>query len=130
MSWYLEALRKYADFSGRSRRKEYWLFTLFNAIITMVVMFIDTQADLHGMLYAVYSLGVFIPSLAVTVRRLHDTDHRGWWLLIAFVPLIGFLVLLYFLVIDGDPGKNRFGPNPKKVKKVAAPSGLEDPALL
>lgn len=121
MHWYVEVLKKYAVFSGRSRRKEYWLFVLFNVIFTFVLGFIDGLAGLvdstsgYGPLGGLYTLAILIPSIAVGVRRLHDTDRSGWWLLIALVPLIGALVLLVFLASDSQAGSNRYGLNPKEV---------------
>ena len=119
MNWYLEALKKYAVFQGRARRKEYWYFVLFNILISIVLALIDVatgtfsaQAGL-GLLGAIYTLGVLIPGIAVTVRRLHDADHSAWWLLIVFVPLIGLIVLLVFMFQDSHPGANKYGPNPK-----------------
>ncbi|MBN9690500.1 MAG: DUF805 domain-containing protein [Verrucomicrobia bacterium] len=120
MSWYLAVIKKYAVFSGRARRKEYWYFILFNTLISIVLGIIDGVAGTFnaevgiGLLGGIYGLFAFIPSLAVFVRRLHDTDHTGWWILIGFVPLIGAVVLLLFLVRDSTPGSNRFGPNPKE----------------
>jgi uncharacterized membrane protein YhaH (DUF805 family) len=133
MEWYLRVLQKYADFEGRARRKEYWMFFLFHVII--VVGLIVVGAVLGGIAgaalgrngqglaaviaaiftgaYILYALGVFIPSLAVTVRRLHDTGRSGWWWLITFVPF-GGLVLLVFTVEDSQRGDNQYGPNPKE----------------
>ena len=119
MNWYLEVLRKYLVFEGRARRKEYWFFVLFNIIIAMILAIIDgTIGTLNpetgvGMLSGIYSLAVLIPTFAVAIRRLHDTDRSGWWLLIGLVPLLGGLVLLVFFVLDGTPGTNQFGPSPK-----------------
>ena len=121
MSWYLEALKKYAVFSGRSRRAEYWYFVLFNLIVLIVLELIDALLGTYslvqgiGLLSGIYSLGVIIPSLAVTVRRLHDIDRTGWWILINLIPLIGTIVLLVFAVTDGTPGSNQYGANPKEV---------------
>lgn len=119
MNWYLAALKKYADFSGRARRKEYWFFALFNFLITLALIFVDVsigglspEAGL-GMFSGLYSLGVLIPSIAVTVRRLHDSDKTGWWILIGLIPLIGAIVMLVFMVIDGTPGNNSYGSDPK-----------------
>ena len=120
MNWYLEVLKKYAVFSGRARRKEYWFFVLFNLIISLVLTFIDSALGTlneetgYGLLSGVYSLAVLIPSLAVAVRRLHDTGRTGWWLLIGLIPLIGLIVLLIFFVQDSKPGDNEYGPNPKE----------------
>ncbi len=119
MSWYIEAFKKYAVFSGRSRRKEYWYFVLFNVIAAVVLSLIDmllgtfSSSSNIGLLSGIYSLAVIIPTLALSVRRLHDTDRSGWWILIGLVPLIGSIVLLVFYVMDSTPGQNRFGPNPK-----------------
>lgn len=121
MNWYIEVLKKYADFSGRARRKEYWYFALFNLIITFILGMIDgftgsfsTKAGI-GILGGIYMLAVLIPSISVSVRRLHDTDRSGWWLLIGLIPLIGFIVLLVFMVQDSKPGQNEFGSNPKEI---------------
>jgi len=118
MNWYLAVLRKYAVFSGRARRKEYWMFSLFNVIIGgLLGLFegmtgIAAQTD-QSVLASLYALAVVLPGLAVAVRRLHDTGRSGWWLLIGIVPLIGALFLLFFFVQDSDPGSNQYGPNPK-----------------
>jgi uncharacterized membrane protein YhaH (DUF805 family) len=119
LSWYLEALKKYAVFSGRSRRKEYWYFVLFNIIVAIVLAGIDALLGTRssyagaGLLSGIYGLAVIIPSLAVTVRRLHDIDRSGWWIFINLIPLIGAIVLLVFAVSEGTPGNNRYGPSPK-----------------
>ncbi|MDQ0992321.1 DUF805 domain-containing protein [Streptomyces sp. V3I7] len=110
MSWFLEALKKYAVFSGRARRKEYWMFTLFAIIIYIALIVIARVAE--APLLMVLILGLFLPSLAVSVRRLHDTGRTGWWMLIGFVPL-GGIVLLVFDCLDSEPGDNKYGPNPK-----------------
>lgn len=118
MSWYLAVLKNYVGFSGRARRKEYWFFALFNFIIMLALIFIDVSmmggngGTGVGVLSGLYSLAVLIPSLAVTVRRLHDTDRSGWWILIGIIPLIG-LVLLVFMFLDGTPGNNSYGSDPK-----------------
>ncbi len=118
MNWYLEVLRKYAVFSGRARRKEYWMFFLFNLIIYFVLGIIGEIVRIApqingGVLASIYALGVLIPGVAVGVRRLHDTNRSGWWLLINFVPLIGTVVLIVFMVQDSQTGDNRYGQNPK-----------------
>jgi len=120
MDWYLEALKKYAVFSGRARRKEYWYFALFNIIASIALGFIDGLSGFFspeagiGLLGGLYSLAILIPSIAVSIRRLHDTDRSGWWLLISIIPLIGAIVLLVFLIQDSSPNDNRFGANPKE----------------
>lgn len=121
MNWYIEVLKKYAVFNGRARRKEYWYFILFHMIISLVVGVIDGLTGSFsgevgvGLLGAIYALALLIPSIAVIVRRLHDTDRSGWWILISLIPLIGTIVLIVFLVLDSTPGANRFGENPKEV---------------
>ncbi|MBD1913836.1 MULTISPECIES: DUF805 domain-containing protein [unclassified Leptolyngbya] len=114
MEWYLTALQKYAVISGRARRREYWYFVLFNFLISLGLGIIDGVLGLTiegglGVLGGLYSLAVFIPGTAVTVRRLHDTGRSGWWLLLVLVPLIGPLVVLFFLVGDSQPGTNQYG---------------------
>lgn len=138
MEWYLKCLRQYADFSGRARRKEYWMFILFNAIISFVLGFIDGLLGLNLLSY-IYALVIFIPSLAVSVRRLHDIGRCGWWYLLPMVPFIGLSALLAFgsftssaaiilglaalgtgilmlvwFCTDSERGSNKWGPNPKE----------------
>jgi len=120
MNWYIEVLKKYAVFQGRARRKEYWMFTLFNVLIAMGLAFIDVFAGLAnedgvGALSTIYSLAVLLPGLGVAVRRLHDIGRSGWWLLIALVPVVGAVVLIVFAVLDSEPGSNEYGPNPKAI---------------
>jgi len=118
MNWYLKVLKQYADFNGRARRKEYWMFELFNIIIVMILAVIDTLLGTDGVLLVLYVLSVFIPSIAVTVRRLHDTGRSGWWILIDFVPLVGPIWLFVLMVLDSQPGENQYGPNPKEVNSA------------
>ncbi len=118
MHWYIDVLRKYTVFEGRARRKEYWIFALISALILIFLSLIDEMTgwkvwDDEGVLSLVYSIAVFVPTLAVVVRRLHDTDRSGWWVLIALIPLVGAIVLLVFLILKGNEGDNRFGPDPK-----------------
>ncbi|MGR5114365.1 DUF805 domain-containing protein [Photobacterium damselae subsp. damselae] len=119
MQWYLKVLRNYFGFKGRARRKEYWYFFLFNTIIAIVLSIADlvfkteVTAQGTGMISSIYSLLILIPSIAVGVRRLHDLDKSGWWMLIGIIPLIGAIVLIYFFVQDGQASSNRFGPDPK-----------------
>lgn len=109
--YYIGVLKKYAVFSGRVQRKEYWMFFLFNIIISFLLALV--KFDIVGFIYA---FAVLIPSIAVGVRKLHDTNHSGWWLLIALIPFAGAIVLLVFVSQDGQPGKNKYGPNPKGAK--------------
>ncbi len=115
MNWYLEVLKKYADFSGRARRKEYWMFALFNFIIAFVLGFIEGLVGGPGFIGFIYALAVIIPGIAVSVRRLHDTNRSGWWLLILLVPIVGIIVILVFMVQDSQAGDNQYGANPKAV---------------
>ena len=120
MSWFILALKKYATFSGRARRKEYWFFVLFYVLISIVAAVIDVMTGSFdstmgmGMLGLLVALALLIPSLAVAVRRLHDTDRSGWWVLLCLIPLIGGIWLLVLLCLDSTPGENQYGPNPKE----------------
>ena len=122
MNWYLQVLKKYAVFNGRARRKEYWYFALFNIIIGFVLGFVDGVVGSYspeaglGLLGGIYSLFVFIPSIAVSVRRLHDTERSGWWLFIVLIPLIGAIMLLIFMIQDSRTEPNKYGENPKKAE--------------
>ncbi len=119
MNWYVDVLKKYAVFEGRARRQEYWMWCLLNFIIAIVLGIVDRGAGLMigeagtGILGSIYSLAVLCPGIAVAIRRLHDTGRSGFWLLITFVPCIGVIVLLVFLIQDSEPNANQHGPNPK-----------------
>ena len=113
MNWYLAVIKQYAVFSGRSRRQEYWMFTLINIIISIELSFIDGAVGTAGVLQGIYGLALLLPSIGVTIRRLHDTGHSAWWIFIGVVPIIGAIIMIIFLVKDSDPGENRYGPNPK-----------------
>lgn len=119
MDWYLKALKQYFDFSGRARRKEFWYFNLFNIIFFYVLLFIfGAIADASGNIWIiflsyVYSLLTLIPSLAVSVRRLHDIGKSGAYILLSFIPLIGFIWLLILWCMEGESRPNQWGENPK-----------------
>ncbi len=119
MHWYIQALKRFADFKGRSRRKEYWMFALFNVIFSILTTLIDNAFGTDSFVYylgvfsLLYGLFVFIPFLAVSVRRLHDTGKTGWMLLIAIIPIIGALWLLVLFATEGTRGTNMYGPDPK-----------------
>jgi uncharacterized membrane protein YhaH (DUF805 family) len=108
MEWFLMVLKKYSEFTGRSRRKEYWMFYLFSLIISMVLSIVDGAVlGLEGFgINTIYSLGMFIPTLAVGVRRMHDVGKSGWFLLIPFYNL-------YLLCTNGEVGPNQYGSDPK-----------------
>lgn len=120
MNWYLKVLKQYADFSGRARRKEYWMFVLFNMIFAFVAMIIDSMLNLsfegigYGPIYGLYTLVMIIPSLSVVVRRLHDVGKSGWMFLISLIPLVGAIWLLVLIVTDSQEGANKWGENPKE----------------
>jgi len=131
--WFLEPLKKYSQFSGRARRKEFWQFTLFSTGITFVLAFCEGMFGLStntqvSVLAGIYSLAVLVPSIAVSVRRLHDTNRSGWWSMIGMIPLVGSIVLLVYMAADGTSGSNRFGPNPKAPPPGIAPAGTAPPA--
>jgi uncharacterized membrane protein YhaH (DUF805 family) len=121
MNYWLAALEKYAVFSGRARRSEYWYFVLFNAIFgigwgIMAGFFGALGGANHltiEILAQLFTLVTLLPAIAVAVRRLHDTGRSGWWCLLQLVPVVGTIVVLVFLVEDGQPGENLYGPNPK-----------------
>ena len=128
MNWYLYVLKNYATFSGRARRKEYWMFFLFNVLISLGLGVLDVVAGTYSVEYetgffsGLYSLFVLIPSIAVGVRRLHDTNRSGWWIVISLIPIIGVLVLLVFMCLDSQPGTNRFGANLKEAASQTLPT--------
>jgi uncharacterized membrane protein YhaH (DUF805 family) len=135
MEWMILPLKRYAQFSGRSRRKEYWMFFLFIILCSIILGFLDGMlglggglthysyggggaygagANAHGgILSDIFSLAILIPGLAVSVRRLHDIDKSGWWILIGLIPLVGWIIVIVWYCTDGTRGPNRFGPDPK-----------------
>ena len=127
MHWVRTVFSKYAVFQGRAQRAEYWYFVLFYVVAYTILGFLDGSLAREGeelqwgLLTGVFALATLVPSLAVSVRRLHDTNRSGWWMLLVFLPLIGQLVLLVFMVLDGTPGANRFGPDPKQQPRLPAP---------
>ncbi|MBP2050592.1 uncharacterized membrane protein YhaH (DUF805 family) [Streptomyces griseochromogenes] len=113
----MDVLKKYVVFNGRARRQEYWMFFLFNVIISIVLAIIDAAMG-SSVLGIIYALATLLPGLGVTVRRLHDTDRSGWWILIALIPLIGTIILIVFLATEGKAEPNQHGPNPKYAPAV------------
>lgn len=116
MNHYLAVLKKYAEFNGRSSRTEFWMYTLFNIIISVVLQVLIAALPDMAMIFTgvllVYALGTLIPSLAVAVRRLHDIGKSGWAILFGLIPVIGGIILIVFYVKESQPGTNQFGPNP------------------
>ncbi|MFI0937342.1 DUF805 domain-containing protein [Streptomyces sp. NPDC021020] len=113
MRWYIRALRKYADFDGRARRKEYWMYTLFTVIGFLVVGYVKLKMS-SEIPYYTYLFAFLIPSTAVTCRRLHDIGKSGWFALLGFIPLIGVIIMLVFTTTEGDRGRNAYGLDPKQ----------------
>ena len=120
MDWMMMPLRRYADFSGRSRRKEYWMLILGVFIAAIVLSVIDGMmgmsgavAGLYGPLTTLLLLALIIPGIAVQVRRFHDQDKSGWFVLLGLIPVVGSIAVLVFMCLEGTAGDNRFGPDPK-----------------
>jgi uncharacterized membrane protein YhaH (DUF805 family) len=127
MTDFINVFKKYADFSGRAHRREYWMFTLFNTLIIFALSLIGIGFVVYNInpaiiigIISVYGLAVIIPSLALTVRRLHDIDKSGWLFFITFVPAVGGIILFVFSVLDGTPGDNQYGPDPKVETPIVA----------
>ena len=112
MSWYIQAIKNYCNFSGRARRKEYWMFALISAVIASVLGIVDGIIGIN-IFTSLYSLFIVIPELSLSFRRLHDIDKSAWWLLIVFVPVVGAIVLLLFSLKPGTIGANNYGDDPK-----------------
>lgn len=113
MHWYINALRNYVGFSGRARRKEYWLFLLFTFLICFLLGFIRGLFQQPFTLVPIYLYVTFLPSLALQVRRLQDSGNSGWLALLGFIPYVGAIIMLILSCLDSQPGPNRYGPNPK-----------------
>lgn len=125
MKWYLKCFKQYANFDGRARRKEYWMFFLFNFIFSLVAVALDNLLGTSnpevgiGVVYGLYVLLVLVPGIAVTVRRLHDIGKSGWMILVALIPLAGPIWLLVLAVTNSDQGQNQYGENPKRAEVIA-----------
>ncbi|TWT07154.1 DUF805 domain-containing protein [Planococcus sp. CPCC 101016] len=119
MKEFLDVFKKAFNFSDRSRRKEFWIFTLWVFIISIVLAIVEYATGLVidpdiGILTTIFSLLVLIPSLSVTVRRLHDIGRTGWWILLALIPLLGWIALFVLTLLDSESGSNKYGSNPKE----------------
>jgi uncharacterized membrane protein YhaH (DUF805 family) len=125
MQWFVMAMKNFLQFSGRSRRSEYWYFVLFYVPIHFVFAFIDISLGWVrtgsgiGPLSGLLTLVMFLPNLALSIRRLHDTGRSGWWILIGFVPIVGVIALIVFYATEGEAGTNAYGPNPKEPVQTA-----------
>ena len=119
MGWYLQVLKKGVVFTGRARRKEYWVFILINMTVISVLMIIEAVAGIQDILSGLYNMAVAIPVSAVATRRLHDTGRSGWWQFLILVLVIGWIPLLIWLLKDSDDGDNKYGPNPKGIPALA-----------
>ena len=117
MNWYLKVIQQYFDFSGRARRKEFWMFYLINMIISWGLSLFDLilGTDFFSVVSFIYSLFILIPNLAVSVRRLHDVGKTGWYMLLIFLPIIGWIWLLILWCMEGESRSNAWGDNPKGI---------------
>lgn len=113
MKYYLDVLKKYVGFEGRARRKEYWMFVLFNSIFEVVLSGIDFVLGTGAILGSLYALALFLPSLAVTVRRLHDIGKEWYWIFIGLIPIVGPIWMIILMAKEGMEGENEFGSDPK-----------------
>ncbi|RYJ43712.1 DUF805 domain-containing protein [Flavobacterium beibuense] len=114
IQWYLKVVKdNYANFEGRARRSEYWYYTLMNILIILTLAILTMVSSIFTFVYAIYALGVIVPGLAVAVRRLHDINKSGWFILVGFIPFIGGIWLLVLLATEGDRGDNQYGEDPK-----------------
>ena len=116
-----DAFSKYATFSGRSSRSAYWWFYLFNILVLIAALLVDLALGTSGIIYGLVGLGLLLPNLAVAARRLHDSGHSAWWLLIGILPLIGAIVLLVFTLQRSEP-PNQWGTGPDE--RAVSASGL------
>ena len=107
------ALTNYVNFSGRARRSEYWYFSLFAFLVYVAAIVIDSVLGTYPIVYLLAVAGLLLPGLAVGVRRLHDTNRTGWFILLGLIPIVGPIILIVFFVSEGTPGDNQYGPSPK-----------------
>lgn len=115
MDWYLKVLKQYAEFNGRARRKEYWMFFLVSAIISWSIQGVAFATSINAISYiaSIYGFAVFLPSIGVLVRRLHDVEKSGWFAFIMLIPLVGIIWLIVLLATEGTQGPNKYGADPK-----------------
>ena len=137
MQWYIDVLKKYAVFDGRARRKEFWMFVLFNTIIGIIISILDRSIGTDfggrsggGWLSSLYYLAVLLPLIGVGIRRMHDTNRRGWWILIYLIPCIGWIWFIVLAAREGNAGDNQYGPDPKAAERgmgYGQPGGPSEP---
>jgi uncharacterized membrane protein YhaH (DUF805 family) len=127
MQWYLDVLKKYAVFSGRARRKEFWMFVLFNFIAAIVAGILDNilhttySNQTTGIISTVYSLAVLLPGLGVAIRRMHDLGKSGWWILVSLIPVAGIIWYIVLAATEGQHGDNQYGADPKAAPGMVTP---------
>jgi uncharacterized membrane protein YhaH (DUF805 family) len=119
-SWKLVVLERYAKFDGRAGRAEFWWFVLANLLVYVALAILMQISGIFVILYFIYGLGMIVPSIAVAIRRLHDTDKSGWMLLLGLIPLVGFILLLVFYATEGTSGPNQYGAGPEPDATVPA----------
>jgi len=123
MQWFIDVVKKYAVFDGRARRKEYWMFVLFYTIIYVILGFVDmvigtsAQNSFGGLLAGLFGLAVLLPSIGVSIRRMHDTNRSGWWILISLIPCVGWIWFIVLAAQEGTIGDNQYGPDPKAAER-------------
>ncbi len=119
MNWYLKVLKQYANFNGRARRKEFWVFAFFNVLFLTMIMIVENNSEIiiegigYGPVSLIYALAILVPGLAVFVRRLHDVGRSGWMMLLVFIPIVGAMYLFMLLVSDSDTEQNKYVINSK-----------------
>ena len=127
MQWYLDVLKKYAVFSGRARRKEFWMFVLFNFIAVIVAGILDNILNTTysnqstGIISTLYSLAVLLPGLGVAIRRMHDLGKSGWWVLVSLIPIAGIIWYIVLVATEGQHGDNQYGADPKATPGMVTP---------
>jgi len=112
-NWKLVVLQSYAKFDGRAGRAEFWWFALANFVVVFALAILAQISSIFLILYFVYAIAMFVPSIAVAIRRLHDTDKSGWMLLLGLIPFVGFIILLVFYIQEGTAGPNKYGTGPE-----------------
>ncbi|MDX2390827.1 MULTISPECIES: DUF805 domain-containing protein [unclassified Streptomyces] len=115
MNYYVDVIKRYADFNGRSRRQEYWMFVLCTIPVVIVLMVIDFALGSYPVITWIYTLAVFLPTLGLSVRRLHDTGKSGWWYLVGLIPFVGWIWMIVLMATEGDAGPNAYGASPKQI---------------